>query len=400
MSDHGYQAFAADTDTDAVARLLELAFGGTDREATVKWMESGGHDLLRVYREKGRAVGCALLNPMGQFFGGRRIGMTGVAGVAVAPEARGRGIGGEVMEGLIKEMAESRTPISTLYPATQTLYRRSGYEQAGSRFVHYVDLRRLGMRESGSRLREATEADQPAVKDLAERFGAAHNGFLSRGDYIWGRVFGGRSKERLLPGLVAPSTTGDGLDGAVYFQQVQNDENPRIVGHRVHVSDLIATEIHAARSLLSALAGLSTVAGEARIFGGPNHPLLYLLPQQVYRVELVDQWMTRVLDVQKAVEARGYPAGFSGEAHVTLVDELLLGNAGKWVITVEGGRATCKRGGRGDVKMHVRQLASVYTGYMSPVQLAQIGLVDGPEDVVERLSAMFAGAAPWMSDSF
>lgn len=398
MSDHGYGHYDDGRDREAVIRLLMLAFGSKSAEATGGWMERAGTENLRVFRERGRAVGCAVQIPMGQYYGGKRLEMYGVAGVAVAPECRGRGIGGEIMEGLVKEFSERRLPLSVLYPAVQSIYRRYGYEQSGHRFFHYLDLKRVGVRESGSRLREATREDREEIRGLAEKYGRAHNGFVARGDYCWDRIWHSSDEERDLAGLVAPGPNG--LEGAVFFDYAPGETGTRVASKHVRVTDVIATEPHAARAILGALSALSTIAGEALIPGGPVHPLLYTLDQQPYRTELADHWMTRVVVVERALTGRGYAPGINASVHLTVVDEVLLGNAGKWILEVEDGKAVCRRGGRGDVKLHVRQLASVFTGYMSPVQLAQAGLVDGPDEVVETLGAALAGPAPFMHDFF
>ncbi len=61
---------------------------------------------MRLLREGGTDVACALRVPMGQFFGGRSVAMMGVAGVAVAPEARGRGLATRVMQEVLREARE------------------------------------------------------------------------------------------------------------------------------------------------------------------------------------------------------------------------------------------------------------------------------------------------------
>ena len=56
------------------------------------WVEASGRENWRVVVDEEPVAG-AMLIPMGQWFGGRVVGMTGLAGVVVSARARGRGVG-------------------------------------------------------------------------------------------------------------------------------------------------------------------------------------------------------------------------------------------------------------------------------------------------------------------
>src|SRR6476661_6302367 len=83
--------------------------------------------------DEGRLVGTALYHDMRQWWHGRAVPMAGVAGVTVAPEYRGQGVGRALMTALTELMAERGYPLSALYPATMTIYRSLGWEIAGHR---------------------------------------------------------------------------------------------------------------------------------------------------------------------------------------------------------------------------------------------------------------------------
>ena len=81
-----------------------------------------------------RLIGTARYLPMRQWWRGRSLPMAGVAGVKVAPEERGRGVGRLLMVRLIADMAGNGYPLSALYPATAPLYRSLGWEFAGGKY--------------------------------------------------------------------------------------------------------------------------------------------------------------------------------------------------------------------------------------------------------------------------
>jgi predicted acetyltransferase len=59
-----------------------------------------------------------------------------------------------------------------------------------------------------------------------------------------------------------------------------------------------------------------------------------------------------------------------------------------------------RKGGDGDLRIDARGLAALYSGFMAPVELQAIGLLDGPADALARATAVFAGSRPWVGDMF
>ena len=90
-----------------------------------------------------RLAGTALYLDMRQWWYGRAVPMAGVAGVKIAPEDRGRGVGRTLMTALVELMAERGYPLSARYPATMTIYRSLGWEIAGHRYEAVLPSRSL-----------------------------------------------------------------------------------------------------------------------------------------------------------------------------------------------------------------------------------------------------------------
>lgn len=85
-----------------------------------------GLQNYRVIRHQGQVVGGLGIYQMGQWFGGRSIPTAGIAAVGVAPEHRGTGVAAELMRQTLKELKADSVALSTLYAATQRLYRKVG----------------------------------------------------------------------------------------------------------------------------------------------------------------------------------------------------------------------------------------------------------------------------------
>ncbi len=81
-------------------------------------------------------------------------------------------------------------------------------------------------------------------------------------------------------------------------------------------------------------------------------------------------------------------------------DDVLPGNNGRFALEVADGTGRVAQGGRGEIKIDVRGLATVYSGHLSARGFQTGGNVDGPIEALNAAAAIFAGPAPWMPDMF
>jgi predicted acetyltransferase len=166
--------------------------------------------------------------------------------------------------------------------------------------------------------------------------------------------------------------------------------------------DLCSLTPAATRRIAAFLADHLSMTGEFAWRGSPSEPIHAVLREQhAVTIKAWNTWMLRVLDVGAALTQRGFAPGVAGEVHLDVAeDDLVPGNAGRWILRIEGGRAEATRGGRGTFRTNVRGLAALYTGFHSPADLRAAGHADADDATVAAASALFAGPAPWMADHF
>jgi predicted acetyltransferase len=387
-----YGVMDRERETDAVARLISLAFA-TTIDGAKEWMTKAGPEHFRVGREGDAPVACLLRIPMGQYFGGRSVPMVGIAGVAVAPEARGRGVAKSLMSHCMREIAAEGTALSCLYASTQSLYRLVGFEQAGHRFQTRLPWSVIAGQGEFVPVRALTDADTPAVEACYREFARRFNGNLDRGPYIWNRVRSSRDDAYHGFGIQGPR----GIEGYLFVSLKRRPDTGR---QDVTLSDLAFVNARAGRGLLRFLADTTTMAEEISFFGGPLHPLLTLMPQQRYAVERRDYWMLRLTDVRSAIASRGYGPAVGGDVAIELTDEVVPANAGPWTIRVRDGRGAMERGGSPRARMDVRGLAAMYAGLYSGDQAELLGLAEGDAVALATLGGLFGNATPWMTEMF
>lgn len=385
------QLMSSDADKAAVHRITLLAFAGTP-EGVRDWLASGGEQNVRVLRD-GETVAASLLQiPMGMYIGGRAVPMVGVAGVGVAPENRGQGYAKRMMRGFVQDAAAEGWPLAGLYASTHTLYRSVGFDHATHRFQYTVPLYQIDSGDDRGPLHAITESDEAAIKSCYARFAALFDGMLDRGPYIWHRVRKMRDSE--YRGYAVKGENG--FDGYVFMNQARRPDGRQ----DITLSDIVFTTPAAGRRLLGFLADFRMMGEDLVFFGGPTHPALTLLHQQRYDVKLKDSSFIRVLNVQTALESRGYPAGLTASASFDVADDIVPANVGRWTLTVERGVAKATRGGDGRVRATARGLATLLTGYYTPRQAALLGEVSGTDADLAAAGAIFSGGTPVMTDMY
>lgn len=375
----------------AVADIISQSFAMTPAEG-VSWVEKTGSTSLRVLREKESVTATALPIPMGQFFHGRRVTMAGVGGVGVAPGARGQGAATRLMRHTLQEMRDMGFALSVLYPATQPLYRRVGYELAGSRFETRVQVQALDFKERDLELRPVKPADLPVLQELYRRQATTRQGYLDRNPYIWDRVLHPRNETAY--GFLVEGANG--VEGYLFLVRRRKVD----LLQELALTDFVALTAAAGRRMLSFLGDHRSLAREVVWTGGPVDPLLLLLPEQTYQVKLLFHWMARVLDVSAALESRGYPQGASGTLHFELEDDLFPDNRGTFTLEVSAGTGHVRRGGNALMRMDIRAFASLYTGFLSPEALRSVGALTADDATVRLATTLFTGPAPSLPDMF
>lgn len=356
------------------------------------FIERIGAENVRVVREGGQPVGGLGLFPMGQWFGGQRIAMGGIAAVAVSADRRGRGAASRLMQAVVREMHAAGTPLSALYPATQPLYRSVGYELAGSRCLITVPLGGIGLKERQPEVRPMTPADLLAMQALYRERARCSPGALDRFPILWDRIL--KPLGDPAPGFLVE------VDGRLEGYVVIAREPRASLSYDLRATDLTAVTPRAARRLLTLFADHRSLGENLEFYGGPTEPILLLLPERGFKVETKWYWMLRVVDVPGALSGRGYPEGLETELHLAVTDDIIPENNGPFVLEVFGGRARVKPGGAGSFKLDVRALSALYSGFLSPQQLLSLGMLEAPEVDLKRATACFSGPTPAMSDMF
>ena len=351
-------------------------------------------------------IGSARYFDLRQWWYGRALPMAGVAGVKIAPEARGRGVGRALMTGLLSAMSERGYPLSVLYPSALRFYRALGWEQAGGTYHAEIPGRAL----------TALLAPDPEVM--------SPDGLLEAGGGTLRRA-GSADAERVLAVLAAANaatrdcgpctfdvaSVRSDLAGDDHFSYLADDgflsyywgRDPEVI----EVITLRAASARTAAALWRVVGSHSEQARTVRACVGPRDPIGWLTAgRDDVETVLRYRWMLRVLDPVAAVAGRGFPSCTEVSVPLRLADAAQAANAGCYTLTVAGGTGRLvKTGSAGDgappeaVALGPRGFAALFAGVpMATLRVA--GLAVGGDEVAHaKLDSAFA-CTPFMLDTF
>nr|WP_275889269.1 GNAT family N-acetyltransferase [Nakamurella flavida] len=332
--------------------------------------------------------------------GGRPVPTAGVGGVVVTPETHGRGSARTVMTHLLHRARERGAVISTLFRTVPALYRSLGYEQVTERVDGALPSAALrGMRvPAGITLRRATVADAPAVRQVYDDIAAQGSCWLDRRPPLFPR---GTAADADLISAVHGTTLAVDDAGTVqgYVRWTRGDGVG--TGAVLTASELLSRTASGTAGLLAALASFDAVTPEIHLRTTGTDPVFWAVPGYGWRVEKVEPYLLRVIDLAGAVAARGWPVGVSGALELTVTDPLCPWNSGDHRLVIEGGRGRLEPGDGSGVSVTVNGSAVLIAGSIGAAALRRGGMVAGggaEHDAV--LDVLTAGPRPGILDFF
>ena len=391
-----YSAISTSEEVKQLGKILDQCFIGSYGDEEETYMKTIGVENYRLIRHDKQIIGGLTTIPLGQWWGGQCVSMTGIGGVGIAPECRGNGAALSMMQHTIKDIYASGVAISALYPAAQNLYRKVGYEQAGSLCSWEIPTQSIQVKEKSLsaiiQIPNDSEIFSEIFYELYSKQARLINGYLDRSQAIWKLVLKPDGKETFYSYLIG---SVEQPQGYIIFSQHRTDN-----GSILLVKDWVVLTPAAAQTFWSFLFLHSSQIDKVRWRGSVLDALTLLLPEQTAKLRLSERWMLRIVDVVKALSLRGYPPGIETELHLQIQDDLIPENSGKFILGVVDGCGTVTKGGKGELQLDIRGLAPLYSGLYSPQQLQLAGKLFATETAIFTATQIFAGVSPWMPDFF
>ncbi len=389
-SQFSYRPFT-DADEQSFLQIPSQCFGGS-LEYTENYLKRIGKENVFFLCQGEQVVGSVAIYHMGQWYGGRSVPMAGIAAVGVAPEYRGTGAAYTLMSQTLLELYASGTPISALYPATQVLYRKVGYEQGGIMCFFQIPAKDIILRDRNLPMQRVETLKPEIFQTLYSQQASLNNGNLDRNQAIWERVIEPPETGAIYGYLVGKPGKPQGY---IIFSQARESN-----GFELRIRDWVLPNAEVARRVWTFLGDHRSLIDNIHWRGATINSRMLLLPEQSATIEKRDCWMLRIINLPVALSKRGYPPNVETKLHLEVTDDLIAPNNGKFCLQISQGWGEVTEGGKAELKLDIRALAALYTGLFTPYQLQQAGYLEGSVAALATAAQLFAGSEPWMSDFF
>ncbi len=331
------------------------------------------------------------------WYGGSVIPGTGVSGVVVVPEFRGQGLAQLIVGEALRRARDRGALVAALFRTAPALYRRLGFEQAGSLTLITFPtgaLTRLRV-PAGMTVRPATPADLPAIAALYRRIAQEGNGMIDRRPPLYDMT--APTWPENFDGVTLATGRGGEVDGYVCWQRGLGWET----GTRLTVPELHAVTGDATTALLAFLGSWSSVTAEISVQLPQDDPALLLMPAPGAQISSTRPFMIRLLDASAAIRARGFPPHCTGSIDLDVADELLPHNAGRFRLSLDSGQGRLVPGGDGGTSLTIGGLSLLFASAAGPAVLRRAGFLSGGSTKGDQLlQSAFSGPRPTIADFF
>ena len=358
-----------------------------------------GQARFGAFDESGALVARMVDRSYDSCFGGGLVPTSGIAGVTVAAEARGRGALTPLFRATLGHARERGAVLSTLFPTAPGIYRRFGYELVADYVTVHVPTAALAAvaAPTATTARRAGPDDLEAVRAVYDAWALEQDGPLSR------------------RGVSFDESAADVFEHDAVTLAV--DEAGAVVGYAswnrgqgygdqaaLEVSDLLARTVDGYRALLRVLGSFATVAATTKIDTSGDDLARLVLPSLSWPVRDSSPYMLRVLDVAGALTARHYAPSLRTSLELAVTGDLLGLVDGAYRLEVADGEARCTRLERTDDDLRTvssRGLSLLYAGAQSSANLRASGHLTGGDLVEDRdWDALFGGRQRHIRDYF
>lgn len=387
-------------DDEQVWRMGAEGFGYPERPETFRTAQRPGYATYGLFDDDqlvAKAVDCEY----DSWFGHEVVPTCGIAGVTTQLEARGAGLLTPLLRHVHHAARQRGAVVGTLYPTAAGIYRRFGYEIVGCSTQVELRTADLALLPEGdaTTVRARGVADYEAVLDLYDQWAAEQNGPLTRSGPRF-PADAATAAEWIEEDRMACTLALDTQDRPIGYALWKRTKGYHAEGV-CEIDDLVAVDLDGWFALLRALGSNAAVAPVTRLWTSGLDVIRHLLPTNGWRVVDERPYMLSVLDVVRALEARGWSTALDAELDLRVLGDRVGDIDGSYRVGVTGGRAECTRlEERAHRTYTPRGLALAYAGAQSSANLRFMGHLAGPDDEDAVWDALLGGRQVHIRDYF
>jgi predicted acetyltransferase len=343
---------------------------------------------------------------------GGEVSAAAVTAVGVRPDYRRRGVLSALMRRQLRDVHAKGEPLAILWASEGAIYQRFGYGLATADGSFEISTSRtsfLRQPPPEGRVRMVSEEESgdliPAIYDAMRR---VTPGAITR-SHDWWTISVLADPEYSRQGAsvkyrVVFEAEGKPEGYAIY--RVKSDWDHLGPKGVLQVREAVAITPRALRGLWRYLFDVDLVSSVKVERAAVPNPLQHVLAEpRALGLVVTDGLWARLVDVPVALGARRYAT--TDELVFEVADTTCEWNAGRWRLCTSGSTGTTeavveRTDDAPDLVLDVADLAAIYLGGTSTVELAAVGRIEERTvGAVARADAMFAaGSTPWCMSMF
>lgn len=364
-----------------ISKLRSVAYNSRKDFSDAQKAALGYETVRAVFDDAGRPVATLCTEPYTVMFNGSQARLAGIGAVASLPQERGKGHVRNLFDHCLREMRDEGQILSYLFPFSNPLYRKFGYELANikqSVRIPLVDFAHLDGAPGRAELMDFSR-DIGSIKAVYERCVQGRNLAVVRSDKQWKEMFDHDKYAELISTYI---WYGADEQPAAYLSFDSAAAN------EMTVRETAFTDVAALKSLLGFLSRFhpyyKTLKGDL-----PGFIDWTLLAEEPIHVEskMKTSGMCRIVDVEKALAFVPY-AGPDTGVNIEVNDDFLTFNNGVYHLSFEDGQTAVSRtSGGADLVCTARALAAFATGFLPLEQACRYGMaeVKGKQELLYSL---------------
>src|SRR5699024_1585983 len=365
-------------DYDAVFELSQFAFQYklSKKEMEEKQAEAKRHTVWG-YMDEDRIAAKLHLIPLTCFIGGKQFEMGGISSVATWPEYRRKGMVKQLLLHALHAMKQSGQTLSFLHPFSFSFYRKFGWEHVFNLKHYSIPMDKMKGSWSGKGYVRRSSLDIHTLNSIYTDYAKQFSGTLVRDEKWWNqRVF------KAMGQLAIAYNESNEAEGYIHYQVKDNV---------LEVNELVYCNVNGLKLLLEFIANHDSMADTIKMNVPESDMLSELMNEPTFKQQIKPYFMARVVDVLSFLEKYPFNVVAPQESITIFVeDEFFPENEGVYELRHDGnGVAVTQMKSKGNnqemIRCSIQQFTKMFIGYKRPIDLLELGFIEGSEAEVKRL---------------
>jgi predicted acetyltransferase len=228
-SQYEYSSVANKEEAKSLGIILGQCFGDPSPTGWETYEKLIGRENFRTIRQTGKVAGGLAILSVGQWYNSEIVPTAAIASVGIAPEYRGSGTAAALLTNTLKELYTNGVPLSILYAATQRLYRKVGYEQAGHFCRWKIAADRINISDRTLEVQPVNIADYEVLHKLYQQNARVTKGHLERNQCLWQLLLEPPKDQEIYAYLIGSTAQPEGY--VVFFQHQEANQFTMVIGN-------------------------------------------------------------------------------------------------------------------------------------------------------------------------